>query len=159
MKKSIASTLAAVVSAILWATSFAVAFSLSKRQFLPALMWIELTMLLWSLSAYVRNYFSPIYGSPLIDVPVSLGYAGLAILLDIIVFQLCCFHVFTDIDGFRWYYRYILIVQLGNLFLLWILVCAAIGQRNFHPFFVDFMSRPFHALAALLSGRYGERQP
>lgn len=145
------------ISAFFWLASFLAAFVLSDRRFLPWLMWIDLGLIMWAVICVLRNVFKRLFVKPFFSIHARPGHVIAAIFLNFVVFQICCLRIYFEADGFAWFYKYILVILLSNLVLLWVLICGIVGQGNFNPFFVDLMARPFFALGFLFSGGYDKK--
>ena len=142
------------VGASLLLMTFPVAFMLSVRALNAWSGWGGALAFTWALLAFSVNALDRIFLDPLFGRQPRNRDIGWLIVLDLALFQACALPGVSSNGFAAWYYRHILPIQLSNLLLLWVCICALKGQRNFHPFVVDFFSRPFYALGRLASRGY-----
>lgn len=117
-------------------------------------MWINLLVLSWALLLVCVNYFSRIFSNHIFNHAVSRAWVYALFFLGVVLLPLACLVMLDGLNGLSWYYKHVLVVQIGNIILLWALACGLVGQKNFHPFFVDLMVKPFYAFGMLFSGGY-----
>lgn len=142
------------VGASLLLMTFPVAFMLSVRALNAWSGWGGALAFTWALLVFSANALDRVFLDPLFGWQPRNRDIGRLIVLDLALFQACVLPGASS-DGFAaWYYRHVLLIQLSNLLLLWVCICALKGQRNLHPFVVDFFSRPAYALAKLVSRGY-----
>lgn len=95
------------------------------------------------------NLFFPVFSNPVIARHIGFSVIFAAVIIDILVFQAIVIFGLDRDDLLSLYLKHFVLLQIVNLFYLWICVCAVVGQGNFHPFFKELMRNPLGAIGYL----------
>jgi hypothetical protein len=119
---------------------------------IPNFLKIVYDLIIFSCVAfYVRNIFMPIFPISLMEKKPKLRNSVALSLCYIITFQASVLYGFICVMNYvKIYVSYMIILQIVNLLMLWVIICASFGQNSFHPFFVKFMTNPAGALGYAL---------
>lgn len=100
---------------------------------------------------YVRNFFLPIFPESLMRRRPGLRSGAIFSLVYFMLFQAAVLYGFLHMDDYvNTYTSYMVILQIVNLLMLWVIICASFGQNTFRPFCVKIMTNPPGALGYAL---------